>query len=272
MLEKTYHRHPAAERHRLAAHRATRSTTRCRTSSSASSACAAATCCGSRAPTMPASPRRWWSSASCRAKGTDRRDLGREAFLERVWEWKAESAAPSRNQLRRLGASCDWSRERFTMDEGLSQAPCSRCSSSCYKEGLIYKDKRLVNWDPKLQTAISDLEVEQIEVKGNLWHLAIPLEGDATRVHRRRHHAARDDAGRHRRRRASRGRALQAPDRQAGRPAARRPPDPDRRRRVCRSREGHGRGEDHAGARLQRLRGRQAHNLPRSTSSTPTRA
>ena len=133
-----------------------------------------------------------------------------------------------------------------------------------YAQGLIYRDKRLVNWDPKLQTAISDLEVEQVEVKGHLWHLRYPLEGRAfdpddpstyivvattrpetmlgdTAV------AVHPDDERYKR-----------SHRQARDPAAGRPPHPDRRRRICRSREGLGRGEDHAGARLQRLRGRQA--------------
>lgn len=104
-----------------------------------------------------------------------RRDMGREAFVEKVWEWKAESGGLIFNQLKRLGASCDWSRERFTMDEGLSEAVLE-VFVTLYKQGLIYKDKRLVNWDPKLLTAISDMEVEQIEVKGNLWHLRYPLE------------------------------------------------------------------------------------------------
>jgi valyl-tRNA synthetase len=105
-----------------------------------------------------------------------RRDMGREAFLERVWKWKAESGGVIVNQLKRLGASCDWSRERFTMDEGLSEAVI-KVFVQLHREGLIYKDKRLVNWDPKLLTAISDLEVQQVEVKGNLWHLRYPLEG-----------------------------------------------------------------------------------------------
>ena len=95
-----------------------------------------------------------------------RREMGREAFLKRVWEWKAESGGMIINQLKRLGASCDWSRERFTMDEGLSRSVV-KVFVELYREGLIYKDKRLVNWDPKLLTAISDLEVEQIEVKGS---------------------------------------------------------------------------------------------------------
>ena len=94
-----------------------------------------------------------------------RRDMGREKFLEKVWEWKAESGGTIINQLKRLGASCDWSRERFTMDEGLSSAVL-KVFVELYNEGLIYKDKRLVNWDPKLLTAISDLEVQQVEVKG----------------------------------------------------------------------------------------------------------
>ena len=105
-----------------------------------------------------------------------RRDLGRAKFLERVWQWKAESGDVIINQLKRLGASCDWSRERFTMDEGLSRAVV-KVFVELHRQGLIYKDKRLVNWDPALLTAISDLEVQQIEVKGSLWYLRYPLEG-----------------------------------------------------------------------------------------------
>lgn len=108
-----------------------------------------------------------------------RRDMGREAFIDKIWEWKAESGGLIFNQLKRLGASCDWSRERFTMDEGLSQAVLE-VFVTLYKEGLIYKDKRLVNWDPKLLTAISDMEVEQHEMKGHLWHLRYPLEAGVT--------------------------------------------------------------------------------------------
>jgi valyl-tRNA synthetase len=104
-----------------------------------------------------------------------RRDMGREAFIAKVWEWKAESGGTIVNQLRRLGASCDWSRERFTLDPGLSAA-VRKVFVQLYKEGLIYRDKRLVNWDPHFQTAISDLEVEQKEVDGAYWHFAYPLE------------------------------------------------------------------------------------------------
>jgi valyl-tRNA synthetase len=105
-----------------------------------------------------------------------RREMGRAKFLERVWQWKAESGGVIVNQLKRLGASCDWSRERFTMDEGLSRAVI-KVFVALHREGLIYKDKRLVNWDPALLTAISDLEVVQVEVKGSLWYLRYPLEG-----------------------------------------------------------------------------------------------
>ncbi|MDC9812512.1 valine--tRNA ligase [Rhizobium binxianense] len=108
-----------------------------------------------------------------------RREMGRDAFIDKIWEWKAESGGLIFNQLKRLGASCDWSRERFTMDEGLSKAVLE-VFVTLYKEGLIYKDKRLVNWDPKLLTAISDMEVEQQEVKGHLWHLRYPLEPGVT--------------------------------------------------------------------------------------------
>ncbi|WP_262296814.1 valine--tRNA ligase [Microvirga sesbaniae] len=105
-----------------------------------------------------------------------RRDLGREEFVKRVWEWKEESGGTIVRQLKRLGASCDWSRERFTMDEGLSRAVL-KVFVDLYRQGLIYKDKRLVNWDPKFQTAISDLEVQQVEVKGHLWHIRYAIEG-----------------------------------------------------------------------------------------------
>jgi valyl-tRNA synthetase len=109
-------------------------------------------------------------------QGTDRRELGRDRFVERVWQWKAESGGTITQQLRRLGASLDWPRERFTMDDGLSVA-VRKVFVDLYREGLIYRDRRLVNWDPKLQTAISDLEVENLEVKGSLWHIRYPIDG-----------------------------------------------------------------------------------------------
>ena len=113
-------------------------------------------------------------------KNAGRRELGRDAFLDRVWQWKEESGGAITAQLRRLGASLDWPRERFTMDEGLSRA-VREVFVSLYREGLIYRDRRLVNWDPKFQSAISDLEVESREVRGNLWHLKYPVEGEAGR-------------------------------------------------------------------------------------------
>jgi valyl-tRNA synthetase len=113
---------------------------------------------------------------SLAAEGLTRQSLGRDAFLERVWAWKAQSGGAIASQLRRLGASVDWSRERFTMDEGLSAA-VRRCFVDLHRRGLIYRDRRLVNWDPTFHTAISDLEVESREVKGHLWHLRYAIEG-----------------------------------------------------------------------------------------------
>ena len=106
----------------------------------------------------------------------NRRAMGRDAFIRRVWQWKEESGNTIVGQLKRLGCSCDWTRLRFTMDEGLSRA-VRKVFVDLYRAGLIYKDKRLVNWDPELLTAISDLEVEQIESRGHLWHLRYPIEG-----------------------------------------------------------------------------------------------
>ncbi|HET6467460.1 MAG TPA: valine--tRNA ligase [Geminicoccaceae bacterium] len=113
-------------------------------------------------------------------EGIDRRRLGRAAFVERVWAWKEVAGGTIQRQLRRLGTSPDWSRDRFTMDEGLSAA-VRRAFVTLYKEGLIYKDERLVNWDPKLVTAISDLEVVPTEVQGHLWHIRYPIEGEEGR-------------------------------------------------------------------------------------------
>ena len=113
-------------------------------------------------------------------KGVNRKDLGREKFVETVWDWKAESGGMIMNQLRSLGATADWERERFTMDDGLSAAVI-KVFVELHRQGLIYRDKRLVNWDPKLLTAISDLEVQQIEVKGKLWHFKYPIEGEEGR-------------------------------------------------------------------------------------------
>ena len=108
----------------------------------------------------------------------DRQSLGREAFIEEIWKWKEKSGGTITEQLRRLGASCDWSRERFTMDDGLSEAVV-KVFVDLYNDGLIYKDKRLVNWDPGLKTAISDLEVIQKETDGHLWYIRYSFEEDS---------------------------------------------------------------------------------------------
>jgi valyl-tRNA synthetase len=114
------------------------------------------------------------------SEGIDRRALGREKFVERVWQWKTESGDTITRQLRRLGASLDWPRERFTMDDGLSAA-VKEVFVTLFREGLIYRDRRLVNWDPKLQTAISDLEVENEEIRGSLWYVRYPIAGEPGR-------------------------------------------------------------------------------------------
>jgi valyl-tRNA synthetase len=116
-----------------------------------------------------------------RAEGTSRRDLGRAQFVERVWKWKKESGSIITNQMRRLGASGDWSRERFTMDEGLSNAVIETFVR-LYDDGLIYRGKRLVNWDPVLGTAVSDLEVEKDEETGTLWEIRYPLVGGSAHL------------------------------------------------------------------------------------------
>src|SRR6185312_12180101 len=109
-----------------------------------------------------------------KAAGQTRHELGRVAFIERVWTWKDASGSTITNQMRRLGAAADWSRERFTMDDGLSAA-VRETFVRLYDDGLIYRGKRLVNWDPKLMTAVSDLEVDNDEEQGTIWELRYPL-------------------------------------------------------------------------------------------------
>jgi valyl-tRNA synthetase len=116
------------------------------------------------------------------SQGVRRTDMGREAFIEHVWEWKAQSGGAITRQLRRLGASCDWANERFTMDPGFSAAVV-KVFVQLYRDGLLYRDKRLVNWDPRFGTAISDLEVETKEVQGQFWHLRYPLEDGSGAIH-----------------------------------------------------------------------------------------
>ena len=108
------------------------------------------------------------------AEGSSRHEMGREAFLERVWEWCEQSDKSISKQLRRMGSSVDWTKDRFTLDKGFSKA-VAEVFIRLYKEGLIYRGKRLVNWDPQLKTAISDLEVENFDEKGHLWHFQYPL-------------------------------------------------------------------------------------------------
>ncbi len=229
----------------------------------------------------------------------DRRTIGREAFVRKVWAWKEESGSTILNQLKRLGASCDWSRERFTMDEGLSKAVV-KVFVELFNAGLIYKDKRLVNWDPKFQTAISDLEVVQVEAKGSFsWVLPEagkqnggepekPFDADALAKALKRDPSghmyyfryplaekvpgyAKDyivvattrpetmlgDTGVAVHPEDKRYAALIKANAKVKLPLVGRL-DPHRCGRVLRPGEGHGRGQDHAGARLQRLRGRQA--------------
>ena len=114
-------------------------------------------------------------------EGTSRQAIGRAAFLQRVWDWKAQSGGAITTQLRRLGASLDWPRERFTMDEGLNEA-VRAVFVTLHAQKLIYRDRRLVNWDPKFQSAISDLEVESREIRGHLWHIVYPIEGSAETI------------------------------------------------------------------------------------------
>ena len=175
-----------------------------------------------------------------------RREMGREKFLERVWSWKAESGGTILNQLKRLGASADWSRERFTMDEGLSEA-VRKVFIALHAKGLIYRAKRLVNWHPGLETAISDLEVENIEVDGKMWHLSYPIENSTETivVATTRPETMLGDVA-----------VAVNPERPAlpechweiRHPAACRAANSDHCRRVCRSGIGFRRGQDHAGA------------------------
>ena len=196
------------------------------------------------------------------AEGTNRKALGREAFTERVWEWKRQYGSAITDQMRRLGASVDWSREYFTMDDRLSVA-VKEAFVRLYEQGLIYRGAYIVNWDPIQQTAVSDLEVTHEERVGKLYHIRYPF-ADGTRLHRHRHHPPRDAARRRRRRRQPQRRALQGIRRQTGHASAQRrrwqarARDPHPRRRLGPARVRHRRGQGHARARPQRLRHRPA--------------
>ena len=187
------------------------------------------------------------------SQGIKRAEIGREAFLEHVWEWKAQSGGAITRQLRRLGASLRLGARALHHGRGLLSARSPTSSSSSTSAGCIYRDKRLVNWDPKFQTAISDLEVETRDVRASSGRSSYPL---ADRQRR--------DPGRRRTRPETmladmavavhpEDERYTALDRQADQAPDHRPADPDHRRRACRSRTRLGRGEDHAGPRLQRL-------------------
>ena len=197
-----------------------------------------------------------------------RRALGREKFLEKVWAWKAESGGTIINQLKRLGASCDWSRERFTMDEGLSRAVLQGIRPALPRRADLQGQAagQLGSRSSSPPSPTSKCSRSRPRATSGISNIRLEDVGDA--LHHRRDHAAGDHAGRHRGRGASGRRALPASRRQARDPAAGRPPHPDRRRRIFRSGEGHRRGQDHAGARLQRFRGRPP---PRSAAGQRAR-
>ena len=209
--------------------------------------------------------------------GKTKEDFGRELFIDKVWDWKRESGGTIGAQMRRLGDGVDWSRDRFTMDDGLSRA-VRTIFKRLYDAGLIYQAERLVNWSPVLETAISDLEVKYEDVEGELVSFRYGSMDDARTPHRRGHHPGRDDARRHRDRRAPRRRALPRTwsaqtlphpflDREIDR----------RRRRTRRPRIRHRRSQSHARPRSERLRDRAAAQAadaddawtPRAGSPTP---
>ncbi len=166
-------------------------------------------------------------------RGQDARRSGPRGFIERVWTEKAEIGGNIGEQMRRLGDSVDWSRERFTMDEGLSRA-VHTVFKKMFDDGLIYQAERLVNWSPVLKTAVSDIEVSYADVEGELVSFRYGSLDDSEPPHRGGHDASGDDARRHRDRRSPRRRALCAPDRHRTAAPVPRPDDPDRRRRLRR--------------------------------------
>jgi valyl-tRNA synthetase len=177
--------------------------------------------------------------APARGRGKTRHDLGREAFIERVWQWKAESGGTITRQLRRLGSSLGLAARALHDGRGPVRRGARGLRAAVRGEGLIYRGKRLVNWDPVLHTAISDLEVISEEEAGHMWDIKLPAE-QRHRRDDRLHHAPGDHARRLRRGGEPRGRALQAPDRRDRRAAADRPAHPDHRRRARRPELGTG--------------------------------
>ena len=194
------------------------------------------------------------------SRASRKEDLGRDAFLERAWSWKAQSGGTIVGQLRRLGYSVDWSRERFTLDPGLSAA-VAEAFVRLHEQGLIYRGEYLVNWCPASGSAVSDLEVEMKEMEGHLWHFRYPLSGGPGRRRHRPpgggHHPPRDDAGRHGRGRASRRSPLRRPGGPHPHPAAGGPGDSDRGRRARGSGLRNGLRQGDSRPRSERLRHRQ---------------
>ncbi len=163
-------------------------------------------------------------------EGKKRRDMGREKFVERVWEWKREYGGAILDQMKRLGASVDWGREYFTMDENLSRA-VREVFVRLYEQGLIYRGKYIVNWCPRCETAISDLEVKHEEVAGKLWEIRYPVVGTPPKeIHHRGDDSPGDDARRYRGCRECRRRALYASAREESSAAADEAGDPDHSR------------------------------------------
>ena len=187
-------------------------------------------------------------------EGLTRYDLGREKFLERVWDWKNKFGDRIVEQQKKLGASCDWDRARFTMDEGLSKA-VREVFVSLYEKGLIYKGSRIINWCPHCVTALSDAEVEYKDKPGHLWHIKLPHRGGAGPLCHRGHHPAGDHAGGHRRGRQPQRRALSGHRGQEVPAAPDGPGDPHRGRRVRGHGVRHRLREDDPRPRPQRLRG-----------------
>ena len=186
-------------------------------------------------------------------EGSSRKEIGREAFTERVWEWKQQYGSTIIEQYKRLGASCDYERERFTLDDGYVRA-VYRVFVALYEKGYIYRDNYMVNWDPGLHSAISDLEVESREVTDTLYEIAYPLEDGGELIVATVRPG--DDARRHRGRGEPEGQALLGGGRQERDPAPGRPPTAGDRRRPRRPRVRHRGAQDHPRARSRRLRDR----------------
>ena len=191
-----------------------------------------------------------------RAEGTTRWELGRERFLERVWEWRSETGATIIQQFKRLGCSLDYGHERFTMDEGYVRAVLTMFVE-LYRKGYIYRDNRMINWCPTCASTISDLEVRYEHAVDTLYEVRYRIK-DTRRLPDGRDRAPRDDPGRHRRGRASRRRALPPPGRRDRDRAAGRPRGADHRRRVREDGLRHRRAQGDARPRPERLRDRRA--------------